>query len=808
MGFYGKIGQKELVQIDKIYPNKLVMDLNCDTDEVFVNRYVLVNYRHATKQEYVDKLKILFNTKNQSSDITSQEAQENYEADEEIELSNDYMELQEAIKNLKVNEYNYDINYKIDKLYYNGQSDFMKIGYDSTLWMKIYENDKISYQYIGSLTPKIDIGLYTGEEQIENQPNNGSETSEEVDNLTKQYPYFNEAGFSREKSNKDIWTSGADDNIGFSMVADAENNLYTEQIKINLPQLGNAISEFWDIVYGPNQEGYAENDPRNGTRNLIIGEDGRRYYQQQFDKDGKPINTLKTDDLNTVVGCINTLQDLIGKFEVIKESEAEAKSVDEISENKIYCFMSDSQYEFWKNNVEANQNKSIDNFTFLNCNFQALKYYSRITKNWETIDIGTNITQLLLKIIHSLGFKLSEDAISEALKEAQNNNSDYAKLDEIKRAEFDKKVYEEIYSNNRYSLLGALQYLDFIIKSYENIDLSNLDPYSFRKLNEYCVLEVVNYETEQGDEKTVLEYGHRTTAEKYKLSETETTADGKKKRIIDNKYLDNAQLEFYEMTTKAPPEQEDLANNKIIKLATCFDKDGNKQLLEFSDYIIDSAGHIINNVVHDGPSDGTVYSAQNKKVKLEFPSIVTEYYQEVNGIKEKIDNVQDLAKQEYKYATAETVVDISTNEIKFKKDDIMYNSITKQYLELMPIYISINDDNWSETLSIELATLADSGEGIGDGGIFSEKYSIKLNDAIVRNIEQQRIFSGDDFNLENYVPTIYFKKEYSEKGLFSSYAETSDKYIYIYGQKSKILDNLISNPNQYIELITLQKAIL
>ena len=46
MGFYGKVANsnKTVFSFDRVYPTRRAMDLACQVDEVFIGRYVLVEY--------------------------------------------------------------------------------------------------------------------------------------------------------------------------------------------------------------------------------------------------------------------------------------------------------------------------------------------------------------------------------------------------------------------------------------------------------------------------------------------------------------------------------------------------------------------------------------------------------------------------------------------------------------------------------------------------------------------------------------------------------------------------------------------
>lgn len=57
MSFYGSISDRSRTDLkfDKIYPSRFIMDSNVNTDEIFVGRYVLVNYEDGYKDVFYDQ---------------------------------------------------------------------------------------------------------------------------------------------------------------------------------------------------------------------------------------------------------------------------------------------------------------------------------------------------------------------------------------------------------------------------------------------------------------------------------------------------------------------------------------------------------------------------------------------------------------------------------------------------------------------------------------------------------------------------------------------------------------------------------
>ena len=185
MGFYGKVEHTDKLNfvIDRIYPNRKKMESSANEDGIFAGRYVLVDYEQEATNPYIrhytdaDSMDFYF-------DINlSAETRAKYTADRAVTDGDYYIELNEIIyildeSNVKqfykctgktdVGDYavfakayapdtsgTYHNNYSIDIEKY-GESR----GYDSTVWQKVYVDEKEKYVMIAelnSVVPTFDI---------------------------------------------------------------------------------------------------------------------------------------------------------------------------------------------------------------------------------------------------------------------------------------------------------------------------------------------------------------------------------------------------------------------------------------------------------------------------------------------------------------------------------------------------------------------------------------------------------------------------------------------------------------------------
>lgn len=405
MSFYGNISNagKTQMSFDRVYPNRKIMEENASTDGVFVGRFVLVEYDDNTyshRTGYIDYIPDYDSESNGSYYVyTNLECTIPFKPVESndtgygliqgdlviVEYENYYYYFQyngktdplngnayfnyitSSTESFNDNFSDYVINYNEDKKYAKKQNYPFTIGWDSTVWRKVYKNNKEQYQMIASLnsiTPKFTLtadaptiiptaphfGINSTNinYDLHYQPNWGlrvkraaeDEKSDiEIDlpykaydykseSLIEEQPYrgaiyFNKAGFNPKIKNKDktvedeitILPSG---NTGQNYIVHNENGDFikeikedTQEITLNLPSIGNIMSDIWDLVYGPLNPKDPNNQLRdtnlswgdyNISKNRLVLEAGENGY------------TYNSNGINTIAGSINSVHDLMGRI--------------------------------------------------------------------------------------------------------------------------------------------------------------------------------------------------------------------------------------------------------------------------------------------------------------------------------------------------------------------------------------------------------------------------------------------------------------------------------------------------------------
>lgn len=267
-------------------------------------------------------------------------------------------------------------NYIVDRETYN---DFT-IGYDATIWEKVYVNGKGSFQLVAHLNgmmPKIQIisdppsdepkeayidslsndGLYrihvpsswgfrikeAGQGQPSDQKilqtsytyNSQNEITHTSTSQINADIYFNKAGNNIEQRVIDNTTPNE---IKISSTGKSGKSHYTsdgtlvetdtKELSIHMPAIGNMIAHGYDLIYGVNNS--------NNTRYRNI-----RWYDGSASDTAKTQGDAtygpKTHDLNTIAGCLNTIHDRLGQIVYHLE--------DDFSEDNIAAFSSNFIYE-------------------------------------------------------------------------------------------------------------------------------------------------------------------------------------------------------------------------------------------------------------------------------------------------------------------------------------------------------------------------------------------------------------------------------------------------------------------------------
>ena len=361
MGFYGNITNTNKTQFtfDRTYSSRALMENRIKRDEIYLGRYVLVEYdadNSVTLDTFVKAYKNGNNfytspnfeqrTRLKMGDQPSEDGiivtlDQVIYVEESVTSSNGQNDLinvfyicsgngddgYAVFKPINTGDSNYATNYNIDKAVYGNNR-----GYDSTVWQKIYVNDKERFIMIAELntrTPSFDLvvdaptmtpitphfgtdstnmnyklhwqpqwGLRVGKAEANEDGKIFSDvkvkhikstydpekdetisTSTEVDGAI----YYNAAGLNKNKSNYDktnldnyikiepTGSSGVDYLHGNGI---DNNDIY--EMKIHLPAIGNMVSSGWDALIGNDREGDNTKDQnsiswlKNNLENQIL----------------------------------------------------------------------------------------------------------------------------------------------------------------------------------------------------------------------------------------------------------------------------------------------------------------------------------------------------------------------------------------------------------------------------------------------------------------------------------------------------------------------------------------------------------
>lgn len=154
MGFYGNIANtsRTTFSFDKVYSNRVLMDNNAESDEVFLGRYVLVEYDNPPINGYYNNTdKWFYNTENFTavSKMTTPKTGQVYRNlfVDVMDISSNrypfyYYNGSEFIAYTSgTSQSNYGVNYIIDVNNYGR-------GYDSTAWIKQFDIENNVYRYV------------------------------------------------------------------------------------------------------------------------------------------------------------------------------------------------------------------------------------------------------------------------------------------------------------------------------------------------------------------------------------------------------------------------------------------------------------------------------------------------------------------------------------------------------------------------------------------------------------------------------------------------------------------------------------
>lgn len=388
MGFYGNVTNtsKTTFSFDLIYTTRVDMDLNANTDGVFLGRYVLINYdEEPIKGYYNPESDRFYNTSGFSatSVITPRPNVVYQNLHDSAEATTFYKWIPNEVGAGGHHEVITDntpyANYFATDVKAYGR------GYDSTAWVKRYDNATGAYKYVMiaelnaviptlhmvvnqpntiPVTPYFDRDTTNIDYYLHMQSDFGNRIKKAQDNIKSDevadriiatwsmdssgYQYYNEsvetvpadiyyndAGFDPElrtymqdkvtyplrddKGNQIKSSTGAylqktidysKNSIGYDMGqsgrlygADADMGVYEAGVQADdiydwyfrLPGIGNAICKMWDKVY---------DDRGNGELRAL----NKALVREDTDAH------LVTYDKQTLMGMINTTQDLLGYY--------------------------------------------------------------------------------------------------------------------------------------------------------------------------------------------------------------------------------------------------------------------------------------------------------------------------------------------------------------------------------------------------------------------------------------------------------------------------------------------------------------
>lgn len=223
-GFYGNINNinKSTFQFDKIYTSRDAMEKGCSGDGVFIGRYVLVKYDTPYWSD--------------SNDNPHPDSQSNHS------------------------------NYRVQ-------------GYDGTVWQKVYSTPNVvEYILVAELNSTAPIIKFvSGPPILPTNENNWGLIKAESDAMY--YKILAPSAWQFESGNLNFNKNGfnpttktkSEDADSIELVLVSSSKQYptidggkataedTYKLNINLPSIGNVVSDIWDIIYGAPQEGNNRN---------------------------------------------------------------------------------------------------------------------------------------------------------------------------------------------------------------------------------------------------------------------------------------------------------------------------------------------------------------------------------------------------------------------------------------------------------------------------------------------------------------------------------------------------------------------
>lgn len=506
MGFYGNITNTSKIQFvfDKTYQNRKQMEENMATDNIYVGRYVLVDYdlnfpdqKHTRLYKY-NNTQFYFSpgyeskTRARSSslpyylkdeedniigindaeldDYTLFDGQPIYIWDEDKQIetyySADYKEgsdypiftLIDPPAGTMASTNFYYGNYMIDKEAYGDAS--IGRGWDSTVWQKVYTNNEEKYVIIAelnSVVPTFDLAIdqptlnpmrphfdsdssnlyyrlhvqpnwgfrvanydnlndddkeiYGSDIIVKNEGWNYNTDRKTMQKSTQQYNgaiYFNKDGFDpdykkiKETSKDEISVkmtgstgmkyqdrhgSSMNSNIGYT-----RNDI--QELFINLPSVGNAVSTLWDAIYGEGIE-----TPEEGVYRRNPSMDWDTYAGERLIKesDSGTGYEFTPEKVASIAGAVNSVHDLMGMI-IIEDDKIPVENAlldhiyyrtKEDSTDKGF-FIKDLSYDYEESDaIEKQEEVELKEFS-------NQKYYYKKKNNYYLADEYQNGAQYFI----------------------------------------------------------------------------------------------------------------------------------------------------------------------------------------------------------------------------------------------------------------------------------------------------------------------------------------------------------------------------------------------------------------------------
>ena len=447
MGFYGNItnNAKTQFQFDKVFANRKQMDNSAKSDDIYIGRYVLVNYDNTNSSYNKDDfLRIWIDNQGRGySDmqkkvpltsgtckvgdmflVLANESLTEYDIRTDLhyiykvtETTSEYTKLEKVTSS---DDAYYVKNYNIDIATYGGGR-----GYDSTVWQKIYVDNTEQYAMIAelnSVVPTFDVvpdaptlaplaphfdaastdvyyklhwqptwglrvaqafGVPSDESVIHSSIN--KDTFEESKTEVAGQIYYNKAGF-----NPDIrsYNSVVENAVKVTPTGYSGEKYYNhktglmtvqndiQEISINLPAIGNAVSDFWDVMYGKTRNKDIDWDSYKGLRLVGNNQSGGFSYN--------------TENVATVAGAINSIHDLMGMIVEAGNLENSASedfiNITNASIDKIY--FNDANSRYYRKSIDYDYTPAEVDYVKVDVSNETYApglYYKNIDSSYEPI---------------------------------------------------------------------------------------------------------------------------------------------------------------------------------------------------------------------------------------------------------------------------------------------------------------------------------------------------------------------------------------------------------------------------------------